>query len=75
MIALSCIACVNASHSGVFRYRDTFISSNCENCTCQYGGNITCYPVDCPATPCSNPVKVSGDCCLKCPGKVGINVN
>nr|AAK83138.1 chordin [Halocynthia roretzi] len=40
----------------------------CVVCTCHYNGEIKCEKVQCPATPCQNPVRENpGDCCKVCP--------
>ncbi|XP_046442081.1 protein kinase C-binding protein NELL1-like isoform X2 [Daphnia pulex] len=40
-------------------------NSDCEVCSC-HKGQVTCSPVQCPDTPCRNPVQLPGECCRTC---------
>ena len=37
-----------------------------ENCIFQRGGQVDCWPMDCPPVQCEHPVVSPGDCCPRC---------
>nr|CAB3263131.1 uncharacterized protein LOC104265438 [Phallusia mammillata] len=64
-----CESCLNCEFNGV-RYRNGqhFSHGTCETCHCMHG-SVTCRTnnIDCPPTPCINPIKRPGECCPSCP--------
>ncbi|KAK3581988.1 hypothetical protein CHS0354_030936 [Potamilus streckersoni] len=64
-----CPVCVGCEHNGVYyNTGDQMPSDNpCEtNCYCGLHGLRACATMDCPPSPCENPVYVVGECCPRC---------
>ncbi|XP_032793634.2 protein kinase C-binding protein NELL1 isoform X2 [Daphnia magna] len=55
----------SCSVNGTVHADGTSWHSDCDVCSC-HKGQVTCSPVQCPNTPCRNPVQLPGQCCRTC---------
>nr|XP_057932502.1 kielin/chordin-like protein isoform X1 [Doryrhamphus excisus] len=63
-----CPVCDSCLFEGVVHpqgYTFTLSSNPCQRCTC-VRGTVTCVPLVCPPTPCSQAVTKPGQCCPEC---------
>ncbi|XP_072241827.1 kielin/chordin-like protein [Leuresthes tenuis] len=63
-----CPVCDSCFYEGVVHsHTNTFTSSSnpCLRCTC-VRGTVSCVPLDCPSTRCSQPIVRPGQCCPEC---------
>ncbi|KAH9493189.1 von Willebrand factor C domain-containing protein 2-like [Bulinus truncatus] len=49
-----------------YKVGEKFRPNDCTFCTCETNGEPICAIIDCARPPCTDPVKLKGQCCLVC---------
>ena len=52
----------------IYQHGERWEKDECKYCMCN-DGRVDCESPPCDALDCTDPIKVDGECCMRCPGK------